>query len=166
MTGTSLLKQQPNPSLLNTLKGEFWTGRIRATEVGLLMPTTFMNESGKAVAAAIDRLPVSVRDVIVVYDDMDLKLGTLKVRLGGSSGGHLGIKSIITRVGSPEFLRIRMGVGRPPRSVNPVDFLLEQFSPSELAIVDIMIQRAIATIMDLLHRPPHAVMTEVNQEPS
>jgi PTH1 family peptidyl-tRNA hydrolase len=163
MTGERLLALQSGASFREAFKGRFWAGRIDSRYVGILLPATFMNASGESAARAAGRCQVDVSNIVIVYDDMDLDFGLLRIRIGGSSGGHLGMKSIIEQLGSSDFVRVRMGVGRPPKSVDPVDFLLDDFSPSELPRVDEMIDAATAAILDLLHRPADDVMNEANR---
>ena len=122
-----------------------------------------MNASGESAARAVHRLSVDVSDVIVVFDDMDLDFGLLRIRVGGSSGGHLGVKSIVEHLDSGDFVRVRMGVGRPPRSVDPVDYLLDDFLPSEQIGVAKMIEVGAEAVVNLLHRPAAEVMNEVNR---
>ena len=118
-------------------KGKF-SGQIAELRLGerrlaLLKPDTFMNESGRSVqpAAAFYKTPLEA--VLVVHDDVDLELGRLQVRLGGGLAGHNGLRSIAGRLGGPDFLRLRVGVGRPgrgdPRDV--ADFVLAPFAPED-----------------------------------
>ena len=166
MTGERLLAQQAGARLRQAFKGRFWQGRIDARNVGVLLPETFMNASGESVERAARRGRVEVSDIVVVYDDMDLEFGLLRIRSGGSSGGHLGVKSIIEELNSPDFVRLRMGIGRPPERVTPVDFLLDDFSRSEIPRVEEMIDDAAAAIVQLLNHPLEIVMNEFNQRSS
>lgn len=162
MTGEHLLAQQSGACFRQAFKGRFWQGRIEARNVGVLLPGTFMNASGESVERAARRGRVDVSDIVVVYDDMDLEFGLLRVRSGGSSGGHLGVKSIIEEINSPDFVRLRLGIGRPPERVTPVDFLLDDFSRSEFPRVEEMIDDAAAAIVQLLNHPLEVVMNEFN----
>jgi len=116
-----------------TFKSKF-NGRLSETRVGdarvaLLKPETYMNESGRSIAAAAKYFKVAPEDVLVVHDDVDLDVGRLQARLGGGLAGHNGLRSIAQSLGTPEFLRLRVGVGRPgrgdPRDV--ADFVLAPF---------------------------------------
>lgn len=166
MTGERLLAQQAGACFRQAFKGRFWQGRIETRDVGILLPETFMNASGESVERVARWACVDVSDVVVVYDDMDLELGLLRIRSGGSSGGHLGVKSIIEKLNSPDFVRVRMGIGRPPERVPPVDFLLDDFSRSEFPRVEEMIGDAAAAIVRLLNHPLEAVMNEFNRKSS
>jgi len=116
-----------------TFKSKF-NGRLGETRIGeaklaLLEPETFMNESGRSIAAAARYFKVAPEDVLVVHDDVDLELGRLQARPGGGLAGHNGLRSIAQSLGTPEFLRLRVGVGRPgrgdPREVS--DYVLAPF---------------------------------------
>lgn len=100
-------------------------------EVFLLLPTTYMNESGAAVRAAVRRRALAAEDLVVMHDDLDLPVGRVKVRLGGSSGGHRGVASIIDYLGTESFVRIKIGIGRPPAGIDPVYHVLRRPSPRE-----------------------------------
>jgi len=104
------------------------TQRIK---VLLVKPLTFMNASGQAVAPLANYYQVAPQDLLVVHDDLDLASGMLRMRANGSSGGQNGIKSIIERLGSQEFHRARVGIGRPPGRMDPADYVLHDFSAAE-----------------------------------
>lgn len=166
MTGERLLSRQADARFRRAFKGRFWQGRIESQDVGILLPETFMNASGESVVRAVRRGGVDVSDVLVIYDDMDLELGLLRIRPGGSSGGHLGVKSIIEKLNSPDFVRVRMGIGRPPERVAPVDFLLDDFSRTEFPRVEEMLDDAVAAIVRILNHPLEVVMNEFNRKSS
>lgn len=106
------------------------------------VPGTFMNESGAAVRAALDYHKVATDDLLVVHDDIDLPFGRLRLQVGGGSGGHNGVRSLERALGTKEFSRLKVGVGRPPGSQDPADFVLRTFAKRELAEVDAMIEDA------------------------
>jgi PTH1 family peptidyl-tRNA hydrolase len=95
------------------------------------IPLTFMNESGIAAAWLVERCDIPVERLLVVHDDMDLPLGSVRAKFGGGSGGHRGVESVIKALGSNAFQRIRVGIGRPSEDVDAVDFVLSPFDPSE-----------------------------------
>jgi peptidyl-tRNA hydrolase, PTH1 family len=113
--------------------GRLGETRIDDHRVALLKPETFMNESGRSISAAARFYKVAVDSVLVVHDEVDLELGRLQARAGGGLAGHNGLRSIAQLLGSPDFLRLRVGVGRPgrgdPRDV--ADFVLSPFEPHE-----------------------------------
>ena len=97
----------------------------------LIKPLTYMNASGQAVAALMRFYKLELEDLIVIHDDIDLAQGKLRLRQGGSSGGQNGIKSMIEVLGSPEFARAKVGVGRPPGRMDPAAFVLQNFTLAE-----------------------------------
>ena len=113
--------------------------RFGEDRVLFLAPNTFMNESGGAVRAALSYYKVEALDLLVVHDDIDLPFGRLRVQVAGGSGGHNGIRSIESTLGTSEFSRLKVGVGRPPGSMNPADFVLRSFTKLERPEVDLMI---------------------------
>lgn len=106
--------------------------RFYTEEAYLARPLTYMNLSGKAARKLRRKLGVDPRYILVVHDDIDLKEGTVRIRKGGSSGGHLGIQSIIESLGTTDFPRIRVGVGRPPQGVDPAKYVLAEMRGAEL----------------------------------
>ena len=107
-------------------------GRLADREVLLAKPRTFVNLSGRAVAALMRRYDVAAADLLVIYDDLDLPLGRVRVRAGGSHGGHRGMKSIVEAIGSQEFPRIRIGIGRP-QVAGPDGRSRPTYEPEEVA---------------------------------
>lgn len=101
----------------------------------LLKPLTYMNRSGQSVRAVIDWYKLSPSSVLVIYDDMDLPLGKLRLRLSGSSGGHNGMKSIISHLGTQEFPRLRIGIGKSDQSKETISHVLGKFTPQEREVV-------------------------------
>lgn len=112
----------------------------------LIKPLTFMNLSGQAVKAAIRRFNGSPEDLLVVHDDLDLPLGRVKIRKKGGSGGHKGVQSVIDLLGTNEFARIRIGIGRPQRG-DVVDFVLGNFTDAELTIIQKALELAVKGVM-------------------
>lgn len=105
--------------------------RLDSRPALLAVPLSYMNCSGPAVANLARRHRVVPRDLLVVHDDIDLEFGRIRARQGGSAGGHNGLKSVIASLGSTEFCRLRIGVGRPPRGTDPADFVLSRFSAAQ-----------------------------------
>lgn len=108
----------------------------------LLKPLTFMNLSGQAVGAALRYFRLTPADLVVIHDDLDLELGRVRLRSIGSAGGHRGVDSIIGVLGTQQFYRIRLGIGRPPDGVSPAEFVLQPFAPEEQEKVEGMIAMA------------------------
>lgn len=126
----------------NRFDGEIGKGRVYFRDVFLLKPQTFMNLSGASVAACANYYKIVPADIWVVHDDLDLPIGKLRLRVGGSSGGHNGVASIIDRLGSPEFTRVRLGIGRPLTPVPIEDYVVQPFSPEEKELSQEMVVKA------------------------
>ncbi|MGH8872457.1 MAG: aminoacyl-tRNA hydrolase [Acidimicrobiia bacterium] len=129
--------------------------RAQVTQVGAggdrvlyAVPVTFMNESGRAVRTLIDYFGLSPEALLVVHDDIDLPFGRLRLQVDGGSGGNNGVRSIESALGTKEFSRLKLGVGRPPGQTDPADFVLRPFTKPERAEVDLMIEDA-ADIVEL-----------------
>lgn len=122
-------------SVLKNIKAQAIEMNVDGKKVVLAKPTTFMNLSGEAVQALVTRYKVEPKNVWVLYDDVDLELGTIRVRLEGSAGGHNGIKSIISVIGN-QFGRIKIGVGEAPPRRKLEDWVLSKFSNTELETIN------------------------------
>lgn len=127
------LARRHGVSFRSKFSGHLGETRLDDHRIALLKPETYMNESGRSIAGAARFFKVPVGSVLVVHDEVDLELGRLQARAGGGLAGHNGLRSIAQMLGSPEFLRLRVGVGRPergdPRDV--ADFVLAPFEPHE-----------------------------------
>lgn len=112
-------------------KGMLGEGRSGAEKVILLKPLTYMNLSGESMIQALQFYKLQPEDILVIYDDLDTPVGDLRLRMKGSAGGHNGIKSIVQHLGTEEFNRIRIGIGRPQQGKKVVDYVLEPFFKEE-----------------------------------
>ena len=119
------------------------TGRVHGHPVALALPLTFMNVSGAAVEECMTAHDVQARDVIVVHDDLDLPIGCLRIRPGGGTGGHKGLRSIVMALGTETFARLKIGIGRPAPDVDPADFVLAPLTPAELEDLQPVMTRAV-----------------------
>jgi PTH1 family peptidyl-tRNA hydrolase len=135
--------------------GRVARGRWRDESVHLLKPQGFMNLTGGPVATALRRLHADPADLIVVHDDIDLPLGTVRTRMKGSHGGHNGMRSVIETVGTSEIRRVKVGVGRPERKEDVADHVLDRFQPEELPIVEDAVALAADRVLELIARPRH-----------
>lgn len=143
-------------------QGVYGVGRVAGEEVTILQPQTFMNLSGVSVAAACKSLGVDPGDLIVVYDDIDLSFGTLKIRFGGGHGGHNGIRSICGVLGSGDFIRVKVGVGRPPAGGDVAGYVLNPFGAAERARLETVVANSAAAVETLLARGAAQAMNEFN----
>jgi PTH1 family peptidyl-tRNA hydrolase len=125
-------------------------GRWRGEEVRLVKPLAFMNESGPVVAKALRRADAGPADLILVYDDIDLPLGTVRLRMKGSHGGHNGVRSVIAALGTEEIKRIKVGVGRPEHKGDVPDHVLTSFERDEMDLVDTAVAEAAEKVLSLL----------------
>ena len=117
----------------------FGEGEVEGTPVVLAKPRTFMNRSGEGVCYLLARFHAKIADVVVIYDEMDLPLGTIRLRVKGSSAGHQGIASIISGVRSQDFGRVRVGIGKPEYSTKWIEYVLGGFTSQEEEVLpDIM----------------------------
>jgi peptidyl-tRNA hydrolase, PTH1 family len=154
-------------------RGRALTGKatLAGQEVLLAKPETFMNLSGLSVAALVRELeiPIPSQDVIVIYDELDLPLGTIRIRERGSANGHNGVKSVSGALGTEEWLRIRIGVGKPAladgREVKAggTDYLLSPMRKQELAVLDEVLDRVRNAVEAILTRGVSAAMNEFNR---
>jgi PTH1 family peptidyl-tRNA hydrolase len=128
-----------SPSRLRSSIGQVGVGGERVLYV---VPNTFMNQSGAAVRAVLDYYGLDVGSLLVVHDDIDLPFGRLRLQVAGGSGGHNGIRSLEESLGTREFSRLKVGVGRPPGSMDPADFVLRGFTKTERPDVDVTVEEA------------------------
>ena len=105
--------------------------RLEGEEVVVLKPQTFMNRSGRSVSRAASWFDIPPEEVLVVHDDLDLAFGTVRVKVGGGSGGHRGLESCFVELGSREFARVRVGIGRPAPESDATDYVLERFDEEQ-----------------------------------
>src|SRR5712691_5864882 len=139
----------------------FGQGVIADEPVALVKPLTFMNLSGRAVAPLVNRHTLQPGDLLVVYDDADLPLGKIRVRARGSAGGHGGLKSIIASLGSSEFPRVRIGIGRSS-SGDLVEHVLARFGPQEREPIGHVIERAADAVEFMLAQGTEPAMNRFN----
>ncbi|MEM1126413.1 MAG: aminoacyl-tRNA hydrolase [Bacteroidota bacterium] len=122
-------------------------GRWKGRDVGLAMPTTFMNRSGTAVKTLLRLHEVSVERLLVVYDDLNLPLGTIRLRPAGRAGGHNGIQDIIDRLGSAAYARLRVGIGNDFPRGHQVKYVLSAFAPDERPVADEAVEQATQAVL-------------------
>jgi PTH1 family peptidyl-tRNA hydrolase len=136
------LAQRHLGSFRSKFSGDLAELRLDGSRIGLLKPQTYMNESGRSIAAAVRFFKVDPSDLLVVHDEVDLDLGRLQARLGGGTAGHNGVRSVAQHLKTTEFLRLRIGIGRPERGdPRPVaDWVLSPFPPE--VDVDALVTRA------------------------
>jgi PTH1 family peptidyl-tRNA hydrolase len=165
--------------MLTNRRGRALTARAKLAGLDVLLakPETFMNLSGLSVAALIQEFEISPEDMIVLYDELALPLGTIRIRERGSANGHNGVKSISGVLGTEEWLRIRIGVGRQRKDVAALadgreikaggkDYLLSPMRKQELAVLDEVLDRARGAVEMVLTQGVSAAMNEFNRRPA
>ncbi len=147
----------------SSFKGELASGMFAGVKVMLLKPMTFMNLSGDSVAPVVRYHNATPADLLVVSDDIDLPVGRLRVRVGGSAGGHNGLKSIIERVGTQAFTRLRVGVGRDTHDrAEVIGHVLGKFDPAARAVMDQVVPAAVKAAAMIVSDSPQAAMNAWN----
>ena len=136
-------------------------GRIEHATLVLAIPETYMNVSGQAVKDLLRRRKPS--DLLIVHDEMDLVLGQLRLRPGNGAGGHNGVRSIIAEIGTGMFPRLRIGIGRPPAGVDPVEFVLGRFTADERPGIDEAVARAAGAVVVVATEGLPAAMNRYNR---
>ena len=143
-------------------KGVFGAGFVNGEKVILLKPLTYMNLSGESIRPLMDYYKIDVEDFVVMYDDLDIPVGKLRLRMKGSAGGHNGVKSTISHLGTQEFQRIRMGIDRPKNGMKVVDYVLGRFTSEELPDVNHSIEKAADACEEWLNKPFLQIMNTFN----
>lgn len=142
-------------------------GVINGTKVVLVKPLTYMNLSGEAIRAVVDYYKVDVEsELIVIYDDISLDVGQLRIRKKGSAGGHNGIKNIIANLGHDTFNRIKIGVGEKPKGYDLADYVLGHFSKEELGVMADSLERVDGAVNLMIQDKVDAAMNEYNTKKS
>lgn len=131
---------------------EVATGRLAGRSVVLAKPRVYMNESGRQVGPLAQFFSLSPADIVVIHDDLDIDFGRIRLKLGGGEGGHNGLRSVASALGTRDFQRVRIGVGRPPGRKDPAAFVLENFNATERTEVPTICEQAAdATELLIVH---------------
>ena len=147
------------------MKGVYGKGLIEGEKAMILKPLTYMNLSGNAVRAYIDYYNLDPEtELIVIYDDKDLPVGQIRVRKSGSAGGHNGMKSIVSCLGTQNFTRIRIGIGQCPEKWDMADYVLSPFSKSDREIIDAMIGEAVNAAVMIIKGDTDRAMERYNRK--
>jgi len=152
-----LSKQKPK------FKGLLTTGQIEEQKVFAIKPLTFMNNSGVAIKELIEYFKIDAKNVFVFHDDMDIDIGKIKVKFGGSSAGHNGIESIDKNIGK-NYSRIRIGIGRPKKNSSGADHVLDNFSTDEKQSIADVTNNIISYISSLIQKDLDLFSSQVNQK--
>jgi PTH1 family peptidyl-tRNA hydrolase len=145
---------------LKSLKAKYGMGEVAGTPLMLAKPRTYMNNSGVAVGQLVRRFEISLDNLIVIYDDLDLPLGKLRIRQRGGAAGHKGVASIIASLKSEDFPRIRVGIGRPDG--DEISYVLSDFCAEEKDIAGEAFARVAEAILCILNEGIHSAMNRYN----
>ncbi len=140
------------------------TGSCRAAggEILLAKPQTYMNLAGESAARLLRETGADTGDLVVVHDDLDLPAGRIRIRKSGGDGGHNGVSSLITELGTRAFVRVRIGIGRPPEGMDPADYVLMPFLREERAGINEAVGRAAEAVMAIIAEGPDRAMNSFN----
>jgi peptidyl-tRNA hydrolase, PTH1 family len=136
------------------------SGRLAGFPVTLAKPTTFMNLSGRPVAALRTFYKIPPERIVVIHDELDLPFGALRLKQGGGDNGHNGLRSVTAALGTRDYFRVRVGIGRPPGRMDPADFVLHDFSAAERKLVPEILERAADATEVLMRRGLAAAQNE------
>ena len=145
-----LAKINSTPIRTKRFKSLFGTGWIDSQQVVFVKPMTFMNRSGEAVRGVADFFHLAMEDLMVIHDDLDLPFGKLRFKQRGGDGGHQGVRSIIEKMGGNNFLRLKIGIGRPPQGMDPADYVLGVFDKNEQSQLDQILSEAAEAVKVML----------------
>ena len=145
-------------------KALYGSGYIEGEKVILAKPQTFMNLSGESVRELSDYYKIPAENIIVIYDDISLDVGQLRIRKKGSAGGHNGMKNIISHLGTEVFPRIKVGVGEKPKKYDLADYVLSRFSKEERAIMEEGYQKAVEAVEMILRGEMDEAMNKFNRK--
>jgi len=137
-------------------------GKIGSNKVILVKPQTYMNLSGQAVSGLLNFYKISAENLIVIHDDIDLPFGTIRIRPGGGSAGQRGVKSIIEKVGTQEFARMRLGVGRPPGQMEAAAYVLQPFTKEDEEFLVNFLAKAAEAANEFVNNGLNAAMNKYN----
>ena len=165
MVVDALRERAGGPGERETAHSLLCRATIGDREVALAKPLLFMNRSGRAVQALLAKLGEEVGGLLVVADDFHLDFGVLRVRRGGSHGGHNGLRSIIEVLGTPDFARLRIGIGAAPAGEDPADYVLEKFGRDEAARLPDVVSDATDCVTRALNEGLEKAMNRHNRKP-
>ena len=145
-------------------KAQIGNGKLEDIPIIIAKPLTFMNNSGEAVAPLVRYFKVPLERLLVIHDDMDLPLGTLRMRPSGGSAGHNGMLSIFDKLGTNAIPRLRVGIGRPPGRMDPADYVLQDFPKSEEELLNMVIAQACEAVLAFITTGLEKAMNTYNGE--
>lgn len=151
----------PNRNRFKAFLGE---GRLAGNKIVLAKPQTYMNLSGESVQMLAKWYKISPKDILIIYDDVSLPPGSIKIREKGGAGGHNGIKNIIQHLATDEFQRIKVGIGEKPQSWNLADYVLSRFSKVEMEIIDKTMEDIVDAVNIIIEKDIEVAMNKYNSK--
>jgi len=145
-------------------KTHYGKGSIHSLDVLLVKPQTFMNLSGLAVKGIIQYYKAGPEDLLVIHDDLDLPFGALRIKRWGGDGGHQGVRSIIDSAGGNNFMRLKVGIGRPPRGMDPADYVLRFFDEPERRQLEEVLSRAAECLVVMISEGVETAMNRFQKK--
>jgi PTH1 family peptidyl-tRNA hydrolase len=142
--------------------GLYGEGVLNSDKLILLKPETYMNRSGESVSSAAGFYHIPAENIIIVHDELDLPIGTVRIKAGGGSAGHKGITSVINELGSGDFVRIRIGIGKPEKKSGTVSHVLSRFSKDESGLVRESVLRAADAVFEIIQHGIQKAMNKFN----
>ncbi len=161
-----LAEQEGLPLSKKTHQARWGKGRLAGAAVILAQPTTYMNLSGRAVISLLRYFDLSGAELVVIHDDLDLPGGRVKLAWDGGAGGHKGVLSVAAALGTPEFYRVKLGIGRPPPGLAPEDFVLRPFPRAEWDAAAALVDRGAQAVVTLITAGLAAAQTQFHGEPA
>ena len=144
---------------LNGILGEL---KYNNEKILLVKPTTYMNLSGNCVAEVLNFYKASSQDLIVIYDDIDIEVGKIRIKPSGSPGTHNGMRDITNKIGTSDFIRVRVGSGKPKNGQDLAEYVLSGFMKEEIENIDKAVQEASEAVIDIIDNGVHSAMNKFN----
>lgn len=163
LTADQLADEYSIPLCRRSFQAVYGIGFVGACETIIAKPLTYMNRSGEAVAALAAHYTITPAHITIIHDDMDISFGQLRIKTRGGSAGHRGVHSIQQHCGDSEFTRIRIGIGKPPSLIAPVEYVLQNFTDSETEGLKEVIRKTIHCVTVLFNEGPQAAMNEFHR---
>lgn len=145
-------------------KALFGQGNVNGEKVILLKPQTYMNLSGESVVEAMNFYKIPFDELIVIYDDIDIDPGNIRIRKNGSAGTHNGMKSVIENIGTEEFCRVRVGIGKPKENIDMISYVIGYISEDELKELDSGVEKAKEAVIEILKNGADFAMNKYNKK--
>lgn len=157
-----ILKKLGNPKIKLKFNGEISETNYKNKEILIVKPLTYMNESGKCIKEIVSNYSVSLDNLLVIHDDLDLDFIKIKFKRGGDPAGHKGVTSIIEKLKDNNFCRLRFGIGRPPEGIDPVEYVLEDFMEKEFKLIKENKENIAKAILNYIEFDIKYVMSKYN----